>query len=161
MVKTNSNAGPFKTFLVGLEAEKHPGYTASVWVKGSSGAYLYIEVKNHFETHVQKFNVDDPQKWKLLEIEIPKSNYASLMGPDLEFKVYIAGDANALWDDIRFHPSDASMTTYTYAPLIGMTSQSDANNLPTYYEYDPFGRLKYIRDHERNILKTFEYNYAH
>ena len=161
VVKTNSNAGPFKTFLVGLEAEKHPGYTASVWVKGGSGAFIHIEVDGNWSTHVRKNNVDDPQQWNLIEIEIPKSNYESLLNSNLTFKVYVGGDANALWDDIRFHPSDASMTTYTYAPLIGMTSQSDANNLPTYYEYDPFGRLKLIRDHKKNILKTFEYNYAH
>ena len=161
VVKTNSTAGPFKTFVVGQEAEKHPGYTASVWVKGGAGAYLHIEVQDNWETRVEKFNVNDPQHWNLIEVEIPKSKYESLIGPDLEFKVYIAGDANALWDDIRFHPSDASMTTYTYAPLIGMTSQSDANNLPTYHEYDDFGRLKLIRDHKKNILKTFEYNYAH
>lgn len=161
VVKTNSTAGPFKTFMVGQEAEKHPGYTACVWVKGGAGAFIHIEVDGNWSTHVRKNNVDDPQHWNLIEVEIPKSKYESLIGPDLEFKVYIGGDANALWDDIRFHPTDASMTTYTYAPLIGMTSQSDANNLPTYYEYDDFGRLKLIRDHKKNILKTLEYNYAH
>lgn len=147
--------------MVGQEAEKHPGYTASVWVKGGAEAFIHIEVNGNWSTHVRKNNVDDPQHWNLIEVEIPKSKYESLINWNLTFKVYIGGDANALWDDIRFHPSDASMTTYTYAPLIGMTSQSDANNLPTYYEYDDFGRLKLIRDHKKNILKTFEYNYAH
>lgn len=161
VLKANSTAGPFKTFMVGQEAEKHPGYTASVWVKGGAEAFIHIEVNGNWSTHVRKNNVDDPQHWNLIEVEIPKSKYESLINWNLTFKVYIGGDANALWDDIRFHPSDASMTTYTYAPLIGMTSQSDANNLPTYYEYDDFGRLKLIRDHKKNILKTFEYNYAH
>ncbi|HEY6505034.1 MAG TPA: hypothetical protein VIZ28_13745 [Chitinophagaceae bacterium] len=62
-------------------------------------------------------------------------------------------------DEVRFYPEKAMMTTYTYAPLIGMTSQCDANNRITYYEYDSFGRLKLIKDQDGNILKTFEYKY--
>jgi YD repeat-containing protein len=52
------------------------------------------------------------------------------------------------------------VTTYTYAPLVGITSQSDANNRTTYYEYDGFNRLQHIRDDDNNILKKYCYNYA-
>jgi YD repeat-containing protein len=62
-------------------------------------------------------------------------------------------------DEVRVHPKDAQMTTYTYDPVVGMTSQCDPNNRITYYEYDAFGRLKLIRDQDRNIIKTFQYNY--
>ncbi|MBL0741394.1 hypothetical protein [Chryseolinea lacunae] len=63
------------------------------------------------------------------------------------------------YDDIRFFPKSAQMTTYTYDPLIGLTSQSDANNKVTYYEYDSLMRLKLMRDEKRNIIKEFEYKY--
>lgn len=153
------SGGCQRSFPVGDEALKHEGYTASVWVKGSSQAFIRIEQTGNPSSTVEVSNTGAPGEWNLIEVKIPKAKY--IINGSLILKVTIGGDANALWDDIRFHPSDASMTTYTYAPLIGMTSQSDANNLPTYYEYDPFGRLKLIRDHKKNILKTFEYNYAH
>ena len=51
------------------------------------------------------------------------------------------------------------MTTYTYDPLVGMTSQCDANNKITYYEYDSFNRLKTIRDQDGKVIKTIDYQY--
>ncbi len=66
---------------------------------------------------------------------------------------------SAVIDELRLYPVNAQMTTYTYDPLIGMTSQCDANNRITYYEYDAFSRLLRIRDMDKNIQKTFEYKY--
>lgn len=54
----------------------------------------------------------------------------------------------------------ALVTTYTYAPLIGMTSQTDPNNRASFYEYDSYNRLKLIRDQNGYIVKKFCYNYA-
>jgi YD repeat-containing protein len=62
-------------------------------------------------------------------------------------------------DEVRLYPAGAQMITYTYDPLIGMTSQCDVNSRVTNYEYDAFGRLQYIRDENRNILKKYCYNY--
>lgn len=62
-------------------------------------------------------------------------------------------------DELRLYPKEAQMTTYTYKPLVGMTSQCDANNRITYYEYDGFGRLQRIKDQDGNILKAFDYKY--
>ncbi len=54
----------------------------------------------------------------------------------------------------------ALVTTYTYAPSIGVTSQTDPNSRTTYYEYDPFNRLSFVRDQDHNLLKGICYNYA-
>ncbi len=62
-------------------------------------------------------------------------------------------------DELRLFPKGALMTTFTYEPLIGMSSQCDANNIVTYYEYDGFNRLKLIRDQDNNIIKKYCYNY--
>jgi YD repeat-containing protein len=62
-------------------------------------------------------------------------------------------------DELRLYPATAQMVTYTFDPLVGMTSHTDPGNRVTYYEYDGFQRLKRIRDQDYNILKTFEYQY--
>lgn len=65
-----------------------------------------------------------------------------------------------LYDDIRVHPRDAMITSYTYKPMVGMTSMTDAKGLTTYYEYDDLQRLLNIKDHEGNIVKHFDYHFA-
>jgi len=62
-------------------------------------------------------------------------------------------------DELRLYPAAAQMTTYTYTPLVGMTSQCDVDNRVSYYTYDALGRLKYVRDQDGNIIKTVDYHY--
>jgi YD repeat-containing protein len=62
-------------------------------------------------------------------------------------------------DEVRLYPWSAQMTTYTYDPLIGITSQCDPRNSIYYYEYDAFSRLKRVEDQDGNILKTYTYTY--
>jgi len=64
-----------------------------------------------------------------------------------------------LVDELRLYPANAQMTTYTYSPLIGMTSVCSYNGAVVYYEYDGLGRLKLIKDQDGNIIKTIDYNY--
>jgi hypothetical protein len=63
-------------------------------------------------------------------------------------------------DELRLYPASAQMTTYTYSPVFGMTSQCDVDNRVAYYFYDALGRLQYIKDQDGNILKTIDYHYS-
>lgn len=71
------------------------------------------------------------------------------------------GSGYAYIDEVRMYPVDARMYTYTYDPAIGVTDITDFETDTMYYEYDEFGRLKYIRDKDNNILSKTEYNFAH
>ena len=53
------------------------------------------------------------------------------------------------------------VTTYTFKPLVGIESQTLPNGYTVYYEYDAFGRLKRVIDHDGNIVSTNSYNYRH
>jgi hypothetical protein len=70
--------------------------------------------------------------------------------------VTVSGSANI--DELRLYPQNARMRTVTYDPLIGKTSECDENNRITYYEYDDLGRMRFIKDENKNVVKMYEYN---
>ncbi len=84
--------------------------------------------------------------WTYYEYEITGISTAS-----------VSGSGNI--DELRLYPVNAQMTTYTYVPLVGMSSKCDVDNRVTYYFYDGLNRLKYIKDQDGNILKTMDYHY--
>ena len=55
--------------------------------------------------------------------------------------------------------SGALVTTYTYDPLIGVTSITDPTGYTMFYEYDDFNRLKRVKDDAGKILSENEYHY--
>ncbi|MCU7613904.1 hypothetical protein N0B16_05590 [Chryseobacterium sp. GMJ5] len=57
--------------------------------------------------------------------------------------------------------SNYQITTYTYDPLIGVTSITPPSGIREVYLYDPANRLKEIRENDASgkLLKEFKYNY--
>ncbi|WP_447636761.1 hypothetical protein [Flavobacterium microcysteis] len=53
----------------------------------------------------------------------------------------------------------AMVTTYTYRPLVGVTTVTDPKGNRATYEYDSFGRPKAVKDRNGNILTENRYNY--
>ncbi len=53
----------------------------------------------------------------------------------------------------------AMISTYTYDPLIGVTSMTDPKGYTIYYEYDDLNRLEFVKDADGNLLSENKYNY--
>jgi hypothetical protein len=62
-------------------------------------------------------------------------------------------------DEVRAFPLGSQMSTFTHIPSTGISSQTDPNNITTFYQYDDLRRLKIVRDTDKKILKAYEYNY--
>lgn len=62
-------------------------------------------------------------------------------------------------NNLRTKLKDAQVTTYTYNPLVGLKTTTDPNGFMSYYNYDLMGRLTEIRDHNNNLIESYEYHY--
>ena len=76
---------------------------------------------------------------------------------------YVAGSSIATTqisgfiDEVRLYPIGAIFKSYCYDDSGRLITEIDLNSRSTHYEYDSFGRLLYIRDHEQNILQYIKY----
>ncbi|HTG55273.1 MAG TPA: hypothetical protein VL943_03310 [Niabella sp.] len=103
-------------------------------------------------------------------VKVVGSDYATVSGIVDQASIDSATGATgndagvrALLQNIRTHFSAnplVQVSTYTYKPLVGMTSETDPAGRTIYYEYDSFNRLKLQKDEQGNILKKYCYNYA-
>jgi len=120
----------------------HYGHTGT-YTKALSG----LDAGNYILTYWQKSG----SAWSLVStpVTVTGSTYTIGASPAI----------NAQIDDVRFYPSAAQMTTYTYDPLVGMTSSTDAKGMVTYYDYDNFQRLMNVKDKDGNIVKSYTYHY--
>lgn len=122
-----------------------------------------IDYYNGFNNQLFPIAISTNQtgRWVYLEKEVDVPADVTLLTLRLTnyFNSASAGKGAVWFDDVRLHPADAQMTTYTHTPGIGLTSMSDENNRPTYYEYDELNRLSLLRDQDRNVLKQYQYHY--
>jgi len=81
------------------------------------------------------------------------SSFASNINPD---KIAVDSFLAPLKSALPY----TQMISYTHKPLVGMLSMTDIKGLSTYYEYDGFQRLAYVKDQHKNIIKSYCYNYA-
>jgi hypothetical protein len=63
---------------------------------------------------------------------------------------------------VRYHSllKPVAVRTFTYKPLVGLTSTVDEMGITTFYGYDKMQRLEKVLDHKRNVTKFFEYQFS-
>ena len=120
-----------------IPASSNRPFKISFWARRGTGP--------GFWTFMGKSEILSTQ-WKLIEREIT-GNSVQIAGLDI-------------WvDELRLHPKDAQMVTFTHEPLVGITSITDQRNQTTYFDYDAWGRLGAVRDADRNVLEHAAYHY--
>jgi len=116
-----------------------------VYLWGYNNQYPVAEIKNATYTEVE--NVV-----KRIFSITSLDDFSALSIPD-ETKLKDGSLQNAL-------PS-ALVTTYTYQPLIGVSTITDPRGITLTYVYDSLNRLQYIKDTNGKTVQSFEYNYKH
>lgn len=59
----------------------------------------------------------------------------------------------------RTNLPNALITTYSYKPLVGITTMTDPKGFITTYDYDTYNRLKTVKDNLGNVLSENQYHY--
>jgi YD repeat-containing protein len=157
--KTSMN----RTWLaVSLTAARKFHYAGWVYSNGPT-ADIYLLMKRAGETGYVTYadfaTTSAIGKWTYLEKDFLVPADVTQMTLRVDNNGALNGGTQVWFDDVRLYPSDAQMTTYTFDPLVGITSTTDPKGEITYYEYDSFQRLKNIKDQYGNILKSYDYNY--
>jgi YD repeat-containing protein len=116
-----------------------PGDKSSIFLYGYKGRNPIVSISNIEESSLNTYLSSNPS---ILSVFSDPANDPSLR--------------NAI-RQVRNAFPNSMVTGYTYKPLIGITSETDANNKVTYYEYDSFGRLLNLKDQNGNIAKQNVY----
>lgn len=118
----------------GMTASKT--YLLSYWAKSAAAAGISGGTATAVRTH---------NGWTLYRRQLTGVTGLTLSG-------------TVLVDDLRLHPLDAAMTTYTYNELGAVTSETDGRGNIIRYEYDEFNRLRIVRDQQGRIIQDHTYN---
>lgn len=147
-----------KGITISLTTSKKFTYSGWVYSNGSSAEICLIMMRagetGQF-SYIDSVKTSEINKWVYVVKEF-------LVPSDVvHIKLRIGNNEKGkVWfDDLRIQPSDAAMSTYTYEPLVGMTSTIDEAGKTVYFEYDGFQRLKNIKNHKGEIIKSYDYHY--
>ncbi|WP_108840583.1 PKD domain-containing protein [Aquimarina sp. Aq78] len=77
----------------------------------------------------------------------------------IDLKSITDSSLNTIYNNLRTALPNAMVSTYTYDPLVGVTSMTDPEGYTTYYQYDDMSRLQYTLDHEQYVAQQLRYNY--
>jgi YD repeat-containing protein len=150
---THSN----KVLSISLSAPTKFKLSGWVYSTGPSvDIFLFMKrtTESSYFSYVDNLSTSVTNQWVYIEKDITVPADVTR----LNVRIDNNGGGSVWFEDIRLHPSAARMTSYTYDPLVGKTSETDENNVSTHYEYDEFGRLRSIKDQFGNIRKSYVYH---
>lgn len=144
---SDENKIQFLGYDKGLSREvKINSQPVTVYLWGYRSQFPIIEIKN--TTYAEVVAV-------LTQPVIDNLNVAT--NSEATMETLIKNAADKLRSDSRL--SKAMVTSYTYKPLVGMTSRTDARGVKETYKYDGMQRLQAILDQVGHVTKAIDYHY--
>ncbi|MGJ1421024.1 hypothetical protein ACR79T_15495 [Sphingobacterium spiritivorum] len=116
----------------------------SVYLWGYGGQYPIAEIKN--ATYSEIIAV-------LTQATINDLNSGTNTESQMEGLIKNASDK------LRSNLPGSQVTSYTYKPLVGMTSKTDAKGQTEYYQYDGLQRLQHVLDQFQQLRQSYHYHY--
>ncbi|OFX88218.1 MAG: hypothetical protein A2W99_10220 [Bacteroidetes bacterium GWF2_33_16] len=136
------------TILLGAQKEDQPEVSV-IW--GYNDEYPIIKAEN-----LSYINLNTAVNAATNNLETLLANIGDMTTPEQKNQ-WEAFNTNLRNNSLLVN---SLITTYTYKPLVGVTSETDTCGRTIYYLYDGFGRLKEVRDHDYNVIKQYEYHYG-
>ena len=91
--------------------------------------------------------------WRFIEGTLDMSSVTS------PFKLEVVTSGGMDIDEVSFYPAHASLVSSTYDLVYGKLSDTNSNGTSSFIEYDNNGRIKYLKDQDKNLLQVNEYQY--
>ncbi len=119
-------------------------YILSFWAKTNNSS-------QNINLYGNTFNIKTD--WTFVTLEVENEDFISFnfLGGFINNSLYI--------DEVKIHSPYSQLSSYYFDLLRGLKSLSDINNQYSYFTYDNFGRLSFIKDDNGNILESFDYNF--
>lgn len=121
--------------------------TPSVYLWGYAGQKLIAKIDNATYAEVLSGLASSGKSANTVLAAFDKTNVA-----DHDIHTAISG--------LRSYLPKAKATSFTYRPLLGVTSITDARGEKLTYEYDKLGRLQRIVDLDGKTVQSYCYNFA-
>ncbi len=129
-----------------IELSKADG-THIYYIWGYNGQYPIAKLENFTSSQITS------TVQNLIDVAVTASNNDNSVSTENSLRIALG--------NLRDTPAliDTMVSTYTYDPLIGITSITDPKEYTMYYEYDDFNRLKQVKDADGKILSKNQYHY--
>jgi hypothetical protein len=136
-------------------------YYLSLWLNTSQPGTLTVTISNGSTTQTGSYGFLAsttnptlyPTGWEYCKVKIPVSSFA----PSSSLTVSFSTNVTLTIADVLCYPDNANIVTYDYDSNFYKDMETDANGVSNYYNYDPYGRLLYAYDQDKNIIERKTY----
>lgn len=132
-------------------------YRASCWVNAATATNITFRVYSGATTQattVLAYSATDVNQWKYIEAIVDMSSVGAF------FSLEVTSSATANIDEVRFYPTDATMTTFAYNILKGKIAEVGERGEAVFTNYDDLNRVTSVLDQNKDIRLLKEYNFA-